>query len=163
MTTPWVPAINGLIKSMLRLAAHLLGSLALVGGSAMAQSSLPTESLSVRFFQITAEIAATPESRMRGLMHRQSLPPNHGMLFVFDRAEKQCFWMKNTPLPLTIAFIADDGQIVNFADMQPFSETPHCSLRPVRFALEMEQGWFARRGVLAGDVMEGSVIRDVRP
>jgi uncharacterized membrane protein (UPF0127 family) len=100
---------------------------------------------------------------MRGLMHRQSLPPNHGMLFVFDRAEKQCFWMKNTPLPLTIAFIADDGQIVNFADMQPFSETPHCSLRPVRFALEMEQGWFARRGVLAGDVMEGSVSRGPRP
>lgn len=80
------------------------------------------------------------------------------MLFVFDRPEPQCFWMKNTPLPLTIAFIADDGRIVNFADMQPFSEQPHCSAAPVRFALEMEQGWFKRRGLLAGDILTGKPL-----
>ena len=149
-----------------RMALHLVLAVGLVLGQAIAQIRLPTETLSVRFFQITAEVAQTPEARNQGLMHRRSLPANHGMLFVFDRPERQCFWMKNTPLPLTIAFIASDGRVVNFADMQPFSETPHCSAAPVMFALEMEQGWFARRGVLAGDVITGGPIRpasDGRP
>lgn len=87
-------------------------------------------------------------------MGRQSLAPNHGMIFVFESAEKQCFWMKNTPLPLSIAFISERGLITNIADMQPFSEESHCSNQPVRFALEMEQGWFKKRGVLVGDKVE---------
>lgn len=129
------------------------------GGVAPAWSqSLPVETLSVRFFKITAEIAQAPEERARGLMGRQSLPPNHGMLFVFEQSSQQCFWMRNTPLPLTIAFIAEDGKIVNFADMTPFSEQPHCSSSPVKFALEMEQGWFKRRGVLVNDVIQGGPI-----
>lgn len=130
----------------------------IVGLPARAQT-LPTEGLAVRFFQITAEIAQSPADRTRGLMGRQSLKPNHGMLFVFEASERQCFWMKNTPLPLTIAFIAEDGRIVNFADMQPFSEEPHCSAQPVRYALEMEQGWFSKRGVMVGDTIAGPSLR----
>lgn len=111
--------------------------------------------ITVRFFQITVEIADTPASRTQGLMGRRTLPLNYGMLFVFERPERQCFWMKNTPLPLTIAFIGDDGEIVNFADMEPFSEQAHCSEKPVRYALEMERGWFRARGVIAGDQVSG--------
>ena len=131
----------------------LLGLLGLWWGHIYAQQRI--ETLTVRFFQIQAEIASTPGERARGLMGRKSLAPNHGMLFVFESAERQCFWMKNTPLSLTIAFIADDGTIANTADMQPFSETPHCSEAPVRYALEMEQGWFRQRGVLTGDRVSG--------
>ena len=111
--------------------------------------------ITVRFFQITVEIADTPAGRTQGLMGRRALPINHGMLFVFERPERQCFWMKNTPLPLTIAFIGDDGAIVNFAHMEPFSEQAHCSEKPVRYALEMERGWFRARGVIAGDQVSG--------
>lgn len=129
-----------------------------IAQAAQAQT-LPVETLNMRFFQITAEIAQTPNERAKGLMGRKSLPPSHGMLFVFEQPEQQCFWMRNTPLPLTIAFIANDGKIVNFADMTPFSEQAHCSAKPVKYALEMEQGWFKQRGVLVGDVVTGGPIK----
>lgn len=119
--------------------------------SSLAAQELRTEPLTIRFFQVTAEIAQTPQERAKGLMGRQSLPPNHGMLFVFESASRQCFWMRNTPLPLTIAFIDSQGKIASFADMAPFSEETHCSTVPVPYALEMEQGWFKKRGVLVGD------------
>jgi uncharacterized protein len=122
----------------------------LIAGSPAAQE-LRTETLTIRFFQVTAEIAQTPAQRAKGLMGRQSLPPNHGMLFVFEAPTRQCFWMRNTPLPLTIAFIDAKGKITSFADMTPFSDETHCSTVPVPFALEMEQGWFKKRGVLVGD------------
>lgn len=112
-------------------------------------------SLQIGFFRVTAEVSADPARRARGLMGRTHLPPNHGMLFVFEQDAIQCFWMKNTPLPLSIAFIGADGKIVNMADMAPHSEDQHCSVRPVRYALEMEQGWFKSRGVLAGDPVGG--------
>lgn len=104
---------------------------------------------------IQAEIATSPEQRAIGLMHRKTMPTNNGMLFVFEAAEPQCFWMRNTLLPLSIAFIADDGSIVNIADMQPMTETSHCSDKPVRFALEMNQGWFTKRGIKAGFKLKG--------
>ncbi|WVN42478.1 DUF192 domain-containing protein [beta proteobacterium MWH-UniP1] len=138
----------------------VLAALALAAATQPLQAqTLPTETLHVRFFQITAEIAQTNAQRTKGLMGRQSLPPSHGMLFVFEQAEQQCFWMRNTPLPLTIAFVADDGKIVNFADMTPFSEQAHCSAKPVKYALEMEQGWFKKRGVLVGDAITGGPIK----
>lgn len=115
--------------------------------------ALRTETLGIRFFQVTAEIAQSPQERAKGLMGRTSLPPNHGMLFIFEAPERQCFWMRNTPLPLTIAFIDANGRITSFADMTPFSEESHCSTVPVPFALEMEQGWFKKRGVLVGDTV----------
>lgn len=125
---------------------------------AAAAEPLPQTTLNVRFFQITAEVASTPSQRAKGLMGRKSLLPNHGMLFIFDSLSTPCFWMRNTPLPLTIAFVGDDGRIVNFSDMQPFSDQAHCPAQPVRFALEMEQGWFAKRGVLPGDPITGPAI-----
>jgi uncharacterized membrane protein (UPF0127 family) len=131
-------------------AATLLQALPPAG---LAQAAVTT--LTVRFFQITAEVADTPALRTRGLMGRQSLPPNHGMLFVFEQPQQQCFWMRNTPLPLTIAFLDDEGRISSMADMQPFSEATHCSQVPVRYALEMEQGWFAKRGIQPGEIIRG--------
>ncbi len=114
------------------------------------QPPLPTMQVQAGMHLIRAEIAETPGTRAKGLMFRPALGPNEGMLFVFEGPATHCFWMKNTRIPLTIAFIDDSGQIANLADMQPFDETSHCAARPVRFALEMEQGWFAKRGVKAG-------------
>ena len=131
-------------------AATLLQALPPAG---LAQAAVTT--LTVRFFQITAEVADTPALRTRGLMGRQSLPPNHGMLFVFEQPQQQCFWMRNTPLPLTIVFMDDEGRISSMADMQPLSEATHCSQIPVRYALEMEQGWFAKRGIQPGEIIRG--------
>lgn len=118
---------------------------------AQAQSMLlPTAQLMVGPHAVNAEIAATENSRSFGLMQRQSLPPDHGMLFVFDDVGTPCFWMKNTPLPLSIAFINAEGVIVNIADMQPHSLDTHCPAGPVIYALEMQQGWFKDHQVQAG-------------
>ena len=102
-----------------------------------------------------AEVAATPAQRETGLMYRFSLKPDHGMIFVFERAEPQGFWMRNTYIPLSIAFIATDGRIVNIDDMAPHDETTHWSSGPARYALEMRKGWFAERGIQPGDRVEG--------
>lgn len=122
---------------------------------APAAGELATVSLSISGYKITAEVAATDEHRARGLMHRFSLKPDHGMVFVFERAEPQAFWMKNTFIPLSIAFIGADGRIVNVDDMAPQDETTHWSKGPVRYALEMRKGWFAERGIKAGDSVAG--------
>ncbi len=120
-----------------------------------AQPRLPTVQLQAGMHIIKAEVADDIQTRARGLMYRQRLGPNEGMLFVFQDKSAQCFWMKNTVLPLSIAFIDDDGTVANIADMKPQTEDSHCSARPVRLALEMEQGWFAKRGVKAGDRIAG--------
>src|SRR5512140_1028920 len=120
-----------------------------------AQPELPTVKLTAGIHVITAEAATTNQTRMVGLMHRERLAPNHGMLFVFEDKSQQCFWMRNTPVALTIAFIEDDGTIAQLADMAPRTEVSHCSVKPVRYALEMEQGWFAKRGIAAGAKMGG--------
>ncbi len=131
--------------------APVLAAWLSVGAAAdAAQPTLPTVTLRAGMHLIKAEVADRDESRMRGLMHRSTLAANHGMLFVFPAAARQCFWMRNTPLPLSIAFIDERGEIVNIADMSPFSEESHCSAKPVAFALEMTQGWFARRGLKPG-------------
>ncbi len=119
------------------------------------QRDLPRITLQAGMHLIQAQVAATPEQRATGLMFRAEMPPNEGMLFVFDQPAGQCFWMKNTLLPLTAAFVADDGTIVNLADMQPQSLDSHCSAKPVRYVLEMHQGWFAKRGIQAGQRLGG--------
>ncbi|QIM51788.1 DUF192 domain-containing protein [Hydrogenophaga crocea] len=119
------------------------------------QTQLPRVSLSAGMHLINAQVASTHTSRMVGLMHRQDMPANEGMLFVFEQPATQCFWMKNTLLPLTAAFLADDGTIVNLVDMQPQSLDSHCSAKPVRYVLEMHQGWFAKRGLKAGARLSG--------
>ena len=104
---------------------------------------------------IDAQLAATPEQRSTGLMFRRDMPASEGMLFVFEQASQQCFWMKNTLLPLSAAFLADDGRIVNLVDMKPQTTDSHCSAQPVRYVLEMNQGWFAKKGIKAGFRLTG--------
>lgn len=120
------------------------------------QMDLPRIKLTAGMFQISAQVAATPEQRQTGLMHRRDMPQMEGMLFVFEQATQQCFWMKNTLIPLTAAFVADDGSIVNLADMKPQTTDSHCSAKPVRFVLEMNQGWFHKKGLKAGSRLGGS-------
>ena len=122
---------------------------------AAAADALPAIPLTINGQKITAEVAATPEQRATGLMHRFSLRPDHGMVFVFERAEPQAFWMMNTFIPLSIAFIAPDGRIINVDDMAPHDENRHWSKGPALYALEMRKGWFAERGIRAGDVVKG--------
>jgi uncharacterized membrane protein (UPF0127 family) len=148
---------------MRRLATITLAALALGGFASLAfaqaqtqPQKLPATRLTAGFHIVQAEVAQTPEQRSIGLMHRPTMPVNDGMLFVFERPGEQCFWMKNTLLPLSIAFLADDGSIVNIADMKPQSLDSHCSAKPVRFALEMNQGWFEKRGLKAGAKITGA-------
>jgi uncharacterized membrane protein (UPF0127 family) len=120
---------------------------------------LPAVSLRVGMHNIRAQLATTPLQRQIGLMYRQSMPTQEGMLFVFDDAQPQCFWMRNTLIPLSVAFLDDDGAVVNIADMKPLSEDSHCSAKPVRYVLEMNQGWFAKRGVKPGTRLTGELFR----
>ena len=120
------------------------------------QPRLPGIEIKAGMHIIHAEVARSDEQQMRGLMLRTDLPGNDGMLFVNERAERRCFWMRNTLVPLTIAFIDDVGSIVNLADMQPQSDESHCSSKPVRYALEMRQGWFAKRAIKPGFKLRGA-------
>ncbi|MFN3298090.1 DUF192 domain-containing protein [Caldimonas sp.] len=142
-----------------RFAAGLVGlALAATAWAQEAGQKLPSVPLRAGFHAISAEVARTPEQRAIGLMHRKEMAPHEGMLFVFETPAVQCFWMKNTLIPLSIAFLADDGRIVNIADMQPQTLDSHCSDEPVRLALEMNQGWFARRGIKPGMRIQGGPI-----
>lgn len=149
----------------LRTAAALL-ALAFAGG-ALAQPgpqlNLPRTRITAGMILIDAQVARTPEQQQVGLMFRKEMPINEGMLFVFERPSQQCFWMKNTLIPLTAAFVDDDGTIVNLADMKPETTDSHCSSRPVRYVLEMNQGWFARKGLKAGFKLGGEVFTGRRP
>ncbi len=119
------------------------------------QPALPTVRLNAGMHLIQAEVATDPNERAAGLMFRSEMAANAGMLFAFEQPSVHCFWMQNTPLPLSIAFMADDGTVVNIADMKPKTTDSHCSEKPVRFALEMNQGWFAKRGIRAGAKIQG--------
>lgn len=129
-----------------------LGTLA---WSAAAQAQLPVVQLSAGIYLIRAEVAADMSSRAQGLMFRKSLPANGGMLFIFDAPEIQCMWMKNTLVPLSVAFMDEHGVILNVEDMQPQTEQTHCASAPALLALEMSKGWFAQRGIKAGMKLGG--------
>jgi uncharacterized membrane protein (UPF0127 family) len=133
----------------------LLTALAAFPAAAQQPQQLQMVTLTAGMHNVRAQLATSPDQRQIGLMYRQDMPANEGMLFVFEDASRQCFWMRNTPLPLTIAFLADDGTIVNLADMKPLSEDSHCSSKPVRYALEMNAGWFAKRGIGPGFKLGG--------
>jgi uncharacterized protein len=122
------------------------------------QSGLPRARITAGMYQIDAQIAQTAEQREIGLMFRKDMPQAEGMIFVFEQPATQCFWMKNTLLPLTAAFVAEDGRIVNLADMKPMTEDSHCSKEPVRFVLEMNQGWFARKNIKEGAKLGGELF-----
>jgi len=138
---------------MIRLLSHV--TLILLSACGATAADLPTANLTINGHKIVAEIARTQEQRSLGLMNRFSLQPDHGMLFVFERAEPLAFWMKNTYIPLSIAFIAPDGRIVNIEDMKPQTEDSHWSKGPALFALEMKKGWFQERGIGAGAEVRG--------
>ncbi|MBC7941057.1 MAG: DUF192 domain-containing protein [Chitinophagaceae bacterium] len=145
LATPLRFAVWAIVVSMAAPAAAQQGP----------QPTLESVSLTAGMHVIRAEQAVSPAQQAVGMMGRTEMGANDGMLFVNADSSVRCFWMKNTLIPLTIAFVAEDGTIVNLADMQPRSEQSHCSVQPVRYALEMRQGWFAKRGLKAGSRLRG--------
>ena len=143
---------------------YVIGVLAglLLGGVAWAQSAMPVMELSAGFHRIEAEVAANDQNRQVGLMNRKAMPTQRGMLFVFTHENTHCMWMRNTLLPLSVAFLDEDGKIINIEDMQPQTEDNHCARRPARYALEMNLGWFAQRGIKPG-VKLGGLDKAPRP
>jgi uncharacterized membrane protein (UPF0127 family) len=149
-----MPLPNRLLHRLALLRVLLLALPLAMPVPAGAQA-MPTTRLTAGIHVITAEVAANEPARMRGLMFREKLGPNAGMLFIFDDKNVQCMWMRNTLIPLSVAFVDDDGRIVNIEDMLPHTEVSHCAKAPVRYALEMEIGWFARRGLKPGTKLAG--------
>ena len=164
-----LPFIATAMRSSLR--RHLLAILAVLAcapafaqlaPAGQPQLDLPRTTLSIGMHRIDTQLATAPEQRQIGLMHRKEMPQHEGMLFVFEQPAVQCFWMRNTLIPLTAAFVADDGSIVNLADMQPLDESSHCSAKPVRYVLEMNQGWFKQRNLKAGTRLRGKPFEAAR-
>jgi uncharacterized membrane protein (UPF0127 family) len=134
------------------------GLLALTANLGIAQNintSLPIIELKTGIYRIQAEVASTPQARQVGLMNRTSMPTDSGMLFIFDQKATHCFWMSNTKIPLAIAFIADDGKIVNIEEMQAETLNNHCPKAPIRYALEMNRQWFSERVIGPGSLIQG--------
>ena len=131
----------------------LLGAV-LCAGLSLAQPMRFAE-LGAGMYRIEAEVAHTAQARQVGLMMRKTMAPQRGMVFVFEHDATHCMWMKNTFLPLSVAFVDAQGKVINIEDMQPQSEDNHCAAAPARFALEMNLGWFRERGIKAGDVLRG--------
>ena len=142
--------------SCLLLAAAFLASWGAASAQDQPQMELQRVHLGAGMYQIDAQVAVSPQEQQTGLMFRKEMPPQEGMLFVFRQPSTQCFWMKNTLLPLTAAFVADDGRIVNLVDMKPQTLDSHCSEEPVRFVLEMNQGWFAKKNIRKGFKLTGA-------
>lgn len=151
---------------MKHIAIAFLVLAAALGNLSQAQNSpqmdLQRVKLTAGMYLIDAQVALTPEQRQMGLMFRKDMPQQEGMIFVFEQPARQCFWMKNTLLPLTAAFVADDGTIVNLADMKPLTTDSHCSAEPVRYVLEMNKGWFAKKGIKAGSKLVGALFETKR-
>ena len=138
--------------------SFIAGLLALTAGLSLAQNtntSLPIIELKTGIYRIQAEVASTPQARQVGLMNRTSMPTDSGMLFIFDQKATHCFWMSNTKIPLAIAFLTDDGKIVNIEEMQAETLNNHCPKVPVRYALEMSRQWFSQRAIGPGSVIQG--------
>lgn len=126
-------------------------------GIAYAQqgAKLPVISLTAGIHVIKAEVAAREAERQQGLMFREKMGPNEGMVFQFEAPASVCMWMKNTFIPLSVAFIDNNGKIINIEDMQPHSTDSHCAKKPARYALEMNRGWFKQKNIKPGSVIEG--------
>lgn len=134
----------------------------LLFASAQSLAQMPRLELTAGFYRIEAEVAADQANRMQGLMQRRSMPANQGMLFVFTQVDRHCMWMRNTYLPLSVAFLDEQGRILNIEDMQPQTETNHCAASPARFALEMNLGWFSGKGLKPGQRI-GGIEKSPRP
>jgi uncharacterized protein len=166
---PFVRMSNAMHRPLPRLTSCLLSMalcLLMLAGTQKASAQdaqeaqqpqqLPSITLQAGMYLIKAEVAQRQREHAIGLMWRKSMGINDGMLFIFPQATKQCFWMKNTLIPLSIAFIADDGRVVNVDEMQPQTEKSHCSIQPVRYVLEMNKGWFSKRGIHPGFQLTGA-------
>ena len=136
----WACITGCLLSSFLTLSA---------GAQGMPQTQLQRATLNAGMHLIQVQLAQDFGQRQIGLMWRKEMPQNEGMLFIFEQPSVQCFWMRNTLLPLTAAFVADDGTIVNLIDMKPMSDDSHCSKKPVRFVLEMNQSMRRRPTIRA--------------
>ncbi|MDA8521125.1 DUF192 domain-containing protein [Acidovorax sp. NCPPB 4044] len=159
MTLDPLPGARRAVCHLRRLGAAVAIAAAGIGAATAQegpQLDLQRVELTAGMHRIDAQVALTPQERQIGLMNRKDMPPQEGMLFVFSEPAVQCFWMKNTLLPLTAAFVADDGTIVNLADMKPQTLDSHCSDKPVRFVLEMNQGWFSKRSIKPGSKLSGA-------
>ena len=135
---------------MMRLASSLLFLLVLAIPRNATSADLPSRTLTIRDQKVVVEVASTPETRATGLMNRFSLRQDHGMLFVFEAPQPLAFYMKNTYIPLSIAFVDANGVILNIEDMQPHDEATHWSRGNALYAIEMKQGWFRTKGIAAG-------------
>ena len=140
---------------MIRIVIIAFASLLFASSARAQQPPLPTVQLAAGMHAIRAEVANSMDARMQGLMLRKSMAANDGMLFVFEESTKHCMWMKNTLIPLSVAFMDDAGTIVTVLEMQPHDETSRCATQPARYALEMNKGWFAQRGIKAGTKLRG--------
>jgi len=138
----------------LKLSAALLMQAA-AGDLLAQQRQLPVVPLNIGIHVVHAEVAATPEEREQGLMFRKNMGPNNGMLFLFGTPSGVCMWMKNTLIPLSVAFIDSAGKIINIEDMQPQTTTSHCAKKPIFYALEMNRGWFRQKHIGPGAVIDG--------
>ncbi|HCY64796.1 MAG TPA: hypothetical protein DHV59_18630 [Oxalobacteraceae bacterium] len=147
------------MRNLLAPLIHSTLAATLILGAATADAQqvakFRTIPLNIGIHVIKAEAAASPAQREQGLMHREKMGPNEGMVFLFGAPTTVCMWMKNTLIPLSVAFIDEQGKIVNIADMQPHSTESHCGEKPVKYALEMNQGWFAQKSIKAGAVVDG--------
>jgi uncharacterized membrane protein (UPF0127 family) len=144
---PRLPCLAGLLLAL---------SAAVASAQAIPQPKLPTVTLSAGMHNIVAEVARTPQQWQIGMMMRTEMAAHEGMLFYSEEDAPRCFWMRNTLLPLSAAFVASDGTVINIADMAPQSDASHCSAKPVRYVLEMNQGWFAKRGIKPGFKLRGA-------
>ena len=155
-----MPRLSPATARLLATGLIALASTAPAAAQGQPQMNLPRIEITAGMHRIEAQVAASPQERQTGLMHRKEMPAHEGMLFVFEQPGVQCFWMKNTLIPLTAAFVADDGTIVNLADMKPLDERSHCSAKPVRFVLEMNQGWFQSKNIQAGAKLTGKPFQN---
>ena len=123
------------------------------------QLDLPRITIKAGMRRITAQVAVQPKEQAIGLMFRKTMPAHEGMIFAFPEARRQCFWMRNTLMPLSAAFLSEDGRIINIAEMQALSDTPHCSSKPAKYVLEMNKGWFKKAGLKAGDQLSSTLFQ----
>ena len=123
------------------------------------QLDLPRTTIQAGMRRITAQVAAQPKELAIGLMFRKSMPAHEGMIFVFPESGRQCFWMRNTLMPLSVAVLSEDGHIINTAEMLALSDTPHCSAKPAKYVLEMNKGWFKKAGLKAGDQLDSTLFQ----
>ena len=145
-------------KKLLALFCSIMGFHAIT--ITAAESTLKRQQFQVGAHRLDAELALTAEERQRGLMFRESLAENKGMMFQFSHADHYCMWMKNTLIPLSIAFIDEQGKIINIEEMQANSEQTTCAKSKARYALEMNSGWYSQRQIMVGQKVEGLPLAD---